>query len=226
MLVLRAYMQVLTRLQHVEQLLRTLNLNSPAPPDFPAVTIDGGLMPSSASPSISPISTTSELHTPPNHSPAKPFGDWKMNPSHEYAPVYQTQPHNALHFDADQGLRYYEVPGASQTSLFRPAQSTDSLHIPAKAFSCNSSPVEGMMGDAFAHMDYPTAPRRDSVPNNLFASSWSPQRLRSSSAEWIKPDERRMAEHAGFVAASDPPRNGSSHASAHEVRGTIPCGGP
>lgn len=58
--------------QHVEQLLRTLNLNSPAPPpQKPAIDLNVDTFPSS--PDFSPASVSSALLTPTDLSPVRSY---------------------------------------------------------------------------------------------------------------------------------------------------------
>ncbi|KAH0837754.1 armadillo-type protein [Lanmaoa asiatica] len=66
---------------HVEQLLRALNLNSPAPcAQQPARVLNGETANLSGSPDVSPSSTTSALLTPTDLSPAKTSFDLKVTP--------------------------------------------------------------------------------------------------------------------------------------------------
>ena len=83
----------LTSFQHVEQLLRTLNLNSPAlfnnKPSLFSVNVEN----SANSPDLSPASVSSALLTPTDLSPARPF-DIKLHSPYEAMPlgnVYHSQ---------------------------------------------------------------------------------------------------------------------------------------
>ncbi len=83
----------LTFLQQVEQLLRTLNLNSPAPfnnkPSLFSLNVEN----SASSPDLSPASVSSALLTPTDLSPARPF-DIKFHSPYEAIPsgnVYHSQ---------------------------------------------------------------------------------------------------------------------------------------
>lgn len=74
----------LTFIQHVEQLLRTLNLNSPTPlnkPSIFALNIES----SPSSPDFSPASVSSALLTPTDLSPARPF-DVKLHSPYDHVP--------------------------------------------------------------------------------------------------------------------------------------------
>ena len=85
--------------QHVHQLLRTLNLNSPGPlaPEGPSKEMG----PLSTSPNVSTVSTTSALLTPPQVSPVECFGERKLNPTYEFGPGYQPQSNSTLLFETD-----------------------------------------------------------------------------------------------------------------------------
>ncbi|KAF9237062.1 armadillo-type protein [Melanogaster broomeanus] len=70
--------------KHVEQLLRALNLNSPAPcTQQPLRPPNGEATNLSGSPDLSPSSTTSALLTPTDLSPAKSF-DLRITPPYEF----------------------------------------------------------------------------------------------------------------------------------------------
>ena len=70
--------------KHIEQLLRTLNLNSPAPYNQqPSLSLSFDLSPSS--PDFSPMSTSSTLLTPTDLSPARSF-DLKLSSNFEFGP--------------------------------------------------------------------------------------------------------------------------------------------
>ncbi|KAG6872936.1 hypothetical protein C0995_004986 [Termitomyces sp. Mi166 len=87
---------------HVEQLLRTLNLNSPVPSKKPtlSLTLDG----SPSSPDFSPASVTSSLMTPTDLSPSQRSFD-KSVPYDIGPPAFLQQP--SLLFDHPQALDGY-----------------------------------------------------------------------------------------------------------------------
>ena len=64
----------------------------------------------------------------------------------------------------------------------------------------------------FSTMDFPPSHiRQESVAPTLSTGSWGQQRMRSSSMEWLKPEERRLDHASGDHSVR------ASH-SAHEVR--------
>lgn len=198
---------------HVQQLLRTLNLNSPGPLSPTIQTHDLG--PPSASPDVSPVSTTSALLTPPELSPAKPYGDWKFNAPYELASMPQTQSGNALLFETEPLHRYQEAYGYQQGGFSKPmvAQPADSLPSSARSFSSFEpfSERASFSTDTFPRADLEASARHDAT---LLHPSWSHQRVRTSSAEWAKVEERRMFEQSGSDVHLSP--TSRAHASAHE----------
>ncbi|KAJ3552594.1 hypothetical protein NM688_g4071 [Phlebia brevispora] len=180
---------------HVQQLLRTLNLNSPAPPL--STSGYGGMTSASASPDVSPVSTTSGLHTPPDVSPAKAFGEWKLNPSYDFGPFYQTQPSEGLLFQTSP-LRHYDILSPPSGIPLRSSHSADSFPSETKGFvSLQSFPdcTSGASTSAlFTQTDCPPHAHQDVLFSSSQSAPWSHQRLRSSSAEWLKPEDRRVAD--------------------------------
>ncbi|KAK2462882.1 hypothetical protein APHAL10511_005080 [Amanita phalloides] len=82
---------------HVEQLLRTLNLNSPSPfTKRPTITL--GLDTSPSSPDFSPASATSSLLTPTDLSPPRPF-DVKLQGAYDLGQSAPYMPQTSLLFD-------------------------------------------------------------------------------------------------------------------------------
>ena len=215
-----AYILLLSRLQHVEQLLRTLNLNSPAP--FPQAIGFAGLVPSSASPDVSPISTTSGLHTPPDVSPAKAFGEWKVNHPYDLGSVAQRSSNTGLLFETD----YLPVKDAATVDQgpVRVSHSLESLHsAPTRGLPFfESFPERASLphaSDPFSQVDFTAIQRQEGLPTAFPSGPWGPQRLRSASAEWLKPEGCRLTEPASSTSPSDHGLRGTaiSHASAHEV---------
>ena len=197
----------------MQQLLRTLNLNSPAPPPLAGY---GDIGSSAASPDVSPISTTSGLHTPPDVSPAKAFGEWKLNANYDFGPVYQTQPNEGLLFQTNNNLRYHDYMSVSPDAGLRSSISADGFQSQAKTLPSLSSFPDRLpsapSSDMFSTMDFPPSHiRQESVAPTLSTGSWGQQRMRSSSIEWLKPEERRLDHASGDHSVR------ASH-SAHEVR--------
>ena len=196
--------------QHVQQLLRTLNLNSPGPLSPTIQTQDLGAP--SASPDVSPVSTTSALLTPPELSPAKPYGDWKFNPPFDFASAAQLQNGNALLFETDSQNRYQDLYSNYGKPVI--AQSADPFQSSARAFGSFEpfSDRSSFSTDSFprAEVDHPS--RHESA---LLHPSWSHQRARTSSSEWAKTDDRRIFEQVGSDVNLSP--TSRAHATAHEV---------
>ncbi|EKM61776.1 uncharacterized protein PHACADRAFT_169213 [Phanerochaete carnosa HHB-10118-sp] len=198
---------------HVQQLLRTLNLNSPGPLSPTVQTQDLG--PPSISPDVSPISTTSALLTPPELSPAKPYGDWKFSPSYDFSSVPQTLANNTLLFETDPLHRYQEVFNPQQSGYNKPAtaQSADPFQSSARAFGSFESFSErsSFSTETFPRADLDSTSRHNS---GLLHPSWPHQRIRTTSSEWTKTDDRRMFEQTNSDVNLSP--NSRAHATAHE----------
>ena len=199
--------------QHVQQLLRTLNLNSPGPLSPTVQTQDLGS--SSVSPDVSPVSTTSALMTPPELSPAKPYGDWKFNQPYDLGSA-QGLTNNALLFETDPTHRYQEV-FAAQQSGYKPvvAQSADPFQTSARAFGGSFEPFSE---SSFSTETFPRADIGRGSRHNpgLLHPSWSHQRVRTSSSDWAKLEDRRAFESLGADVNLSP--TSRAHATPHEVR--------
>ena len=160
--------------------------------------------------------------TPPELSPAKPYGDWKFDASYDFGPRYQPHSNNALLFETEPQTRHQDIPGGGP---YRPSipQSADPFRPSGRAFPAfepfsESSPYPS--AESFARLDNPTLPRQDPT---MLHPSWNHQRLRtsSSSADWMKVEERRGFEPSGISelhsSPSHPSHSARSHAAAHEV---------
>ncbi|KAI0937445.1 hypothetical protein AcV5_005352 [Taiwanofungus camphoratus] len=189
---------------HVEQLLRTLNLHSPAP--FSKLSSCPGDSPSlQTSPDLSPISNSSALLTPSDLSPAKMF-DPKFNSNYGLGIIHSGQSSDRL-FETAPTHRYNESIGGSQilqTTSYRPAQALPSLHSDAKFFP-SFEPFSSDVGSPVPSTQsffqpLPQSPHHggDSAPQ-----SWVQPRLRTSS-EWLKPDEKQHLDYTSAVLANDP----------------------
>ncbi|EIN14314.1 ARM repeat-containing protein [Punctularia strigosozonata HHB-11173 SS5] len=95
---------------HVEQLFRTLNLNSPPPPQPAALSLDCGL-----SPDVSPMSQTSALLTPVDLSPARTPPNIKTGFAHDFGPSVLTG--HPLFGDSE-SPRLYDMPPSSPHNNF------------------------------------------------------------------------------------------------------------
>jgi pumilio RNA-binding family len=208
--------------KHVQQLLRALNLSSPGPLFPTAQTQDLRLGSSAASPDVSPTSTTSALLTPPELSPAKGYGEWKFSPAYDFGPGSQGQSTSTMLFETDTLRRYHDVVGSSQHSTYGPivANTSDPFQSSAHTFASfepfsDRGPVSS--GEIFPRLETASAARQGPDPS-LLHPSWGHQRLRTSSADWVKADDRHIFEFGG---ASDVNLSSShssrSHTNAHEV---------
>ncbi|KAH9932111.1 ARM repeat-containing protein [Epithele typhae] len=169
---------------HVEQLLRSLNLNSPGPlPPMPKMRSDVPRSPTS--PDLSPISTTSALLTPTDLSPAKAF-DQKLPPNFDFNAPVRSGDNNSLMFET--GFR--DGPPLSQAHFWPQSQavSPDTGYFP----SFEPFPESASTTSPRAASSFPQADRRrldtNGLPTTLPPLSWGGQRFRTSS-EWVKADD-------------------------------------
>ncbi|GBE77603.1 ARM repeat-containing protein [Sparassis crispa] len=185
---------------HVEQLLRSLNLNSPAPlippSSFPP--------PSPTSPDLSPISNTSALLTPTDLSPAKMF-DPKFA-HYDFGGVYSSQPNDRL-FETSAPHGYHD--GLAGSNLFRNSSSSFPSSRNASAFRAESNafPVFEPFseGPSPAPSAAPFLRDSHSIRHRVDSSPVSPaysQRLRTSS-EWVN-EERRVVDYTSAILDNDP----------------------
>ncbi|KAI8990498.1 ARM repeat-containing protein [Trametes punicea] len=176
---------------HVEQLLRSLNLNSPAPmaPNGPKNDVSN----SPTSPDLSPISTTSALLTPTDLSPAKIF-DQKLPPTLDLASMYRTSESNSLMFET--GFRLPDTTVGSQNSFY----STPQPFGPDGGYFSRFEPFpeNPLVPAARGQSSFsPSAAQADHRRSEVLALSHSipvmscnQPRLRTTS-EWLRTDEGR-----------------------------------
>ena len=112
-------------MQHVEQLLRTLNLNSPAP-FAPKPTLNLDTSPSS--PDFSPASVTSSLlQTPTDLSPSRSTFDSKLHSPYEFTHPLPTQ--SSLLFDHSHSPpRHIQESFISHSPSYRSSYSSQPTH--------------------------------------------------------------------------------------------------
>lgn len=171
----------------------------------------------SASPDVSPISTTSALMTPPELSPAKGYGEWKFNPNYDFGPAgYQQPSNNALLFETDPQNRYQELLAHSpyRSSAAHSADPFRSIGRTVPGFEPFSEASLYAQGSGLPRIDTSTVHRQDAA---LLNPSWSHQRLRTSSSDWTKADDRRIFESAVSDVNMSPTHGSRSHATPHEV---------
>lgn len=206
-------------------MLRTLNLNSPAPHAHVSALALGP--PSPTSPDLSPVSTTSALLTPTDLSPAKTF-DPKFGQAYDMGPVYQNHS-NSLLFETGPPHRLPEIIGSSQ---YRPPHSlsafqTNPNFVPFfEPFLERASPMPPH--PSIANISPLTGhPRAESASSQSLA--WMGQRSRSIS-EWTRQEERRPSIELSspILSAGEQTLRSFSmnqiqpqvlgHSQAHEVR--------
>ncbi|KAG2052679.1 ARM repeat-containing protein [Suillus hirtellus] len=187
---------------HVEQLLRALNLNSPAlyaqQPSRPQIPDSKNV--STGSPDFSPSSTVSALLTPTDLSPAKTSFDLKINPPHELAPSHSTLSPSSLLFDNGSPLRAHEFMSHNVHQRFSSVPSSNLLPpSPLPYFeqsSENSSPASSSQqfyDSAFAHLNHP----------ELSRGSWrQPQQL-SAPSEWLRVEEKLGSDYPSGITVGE-----------------------
>ncbi|KAF9461903.1 armadillo-type protein [Collybia nuda] len=178
---------------HVEQLLRTLNLNSPAPyTKKPALSLDT----SPSSPDFSPASATSSLLTPTDLSPSRPGFDPKMLSPYELGQGHPYAPQNSLLFENASPISHpyrpqYPPSVTTAFPFFEPFSEPPTPAPPiAPHYQYNAPPVRRMdNGRPFPPMDWRLAPQ--------------PQ---PSSSEWPLPEDK-LEYNSGAVGLDEPPRS-------------------
>ncbi|KAI0347912.1 ARM repeat-containing protein [Trametopsis cervina] len=197
---------------HVHSLLRTLNLNSPAP--FSSDSFAGGFLPSNISPDVSPISTTSALLTPPDQSPAKGFGEWKFNPAYDFGNPFQAHSHNSLLFETDpHSISDYPPYNHPLYRAIPPTQTLPPSGRPFPAFEPFQE-RNGPMHPNVISVREPCPPphvRQDS--SVLHPGSWGQSRLKPSAVDWARPEERRNSDASHSDSHFGPSRShgGATH---------------
>ncbi|KAG2144704.1 armadillo-type protein [Suillus bovinus] len=182
---------------HVEQLLRALNLNSPAlysqQPSRSQIPESKNV--STGSPDFSPSSTVSALLTPTDLSPAKTSFDFKINPPHELAHSHSSLSPSSLLFDNGSPLRAHDFMSHNVHQRFSSVPSSNLLP-PYPQSSENSSPALGSQqfyDSAFVHHTHP----------DLSRGSWrQPQQL-SASSEWLRVEDKAGSDYASGVTVGE-----------------------
>ncbi|KAM5539962.1 hypothetical protein V8D89_006465 [Ganoderma adspersum] len=182
--------ELVSRTHHVEQLLRSLNLNSPGPA-APPPRIRSDFIHSPTSPDLSPISTTSALLTPTDLSPAKTF-DQKLPPTFDFNAVLRPGENNSLMFES--GYRGPDIVQGSQASFWStsPSYSPDAGYFPAFEPFSDASAHTISRGQPLP-LSQPSADRRrvetNVLPPTLPPLSWSGQQRCRTSSDWLKADD-------------------------------------
>ncbi|KAH7924798.1 ARM repeat-containing protein [Leucogyrophana mollusca] len=193
---------------HVEQLLRALNLNSPAPyaqqPQPPRSLNVEPLNVSSGSPDLSPSSTTSALLTPTDLSPAKTF-DLKHNSPRDFPPSHSNLPPSSLLFDPGSPLRAHDYMQSPQTSAqrFTSIQSTNMAAPNAFPFfePFSEAPSPALGSQPFYDSSFPQLGRRPEL-SRVPSMTWRQQQL-SAPAEWLRVEENLCNDFPSGVPATE-----------------------
>ncbi|KAJ3007157.1 hypothetical protein NUW54_g3653 [Trametes sanguinea] len=176
---------------HVEQLLRSLNLNSPAP--TAPNRLRNSLSNSPTSPDLSPISTTSALLTPTDLSPAKTI-DQKLPPTFDFNAAHRPGDGNSLMFET--GYRMQDNSNVPQNPFYAAASAfgPDGAYFPHfEPFLDN--PLNALNAGNRTPHPFPSSAQVDrrrldttSTLSSFQPPSWNQQRLRTTS-EWLRADE-------------------------------------
>lgn len=206
-----------TFFQHVEQLLRTLNLNSPAPfghnrPSPLAVNVENA----SSSPDFSPASVSSALLTPTDLSPTgRSFDSVKLHSPYEAGhPVHQFVGHPALIFESNSPGKPQERLNPNFPSTRQPlahlnhARQAPHSTIPFfERFAETATPASVVQGHAqvstppdVANSYYSSPPVRRVDHTRLPAMDW---RLNQGHQPHTQPQPPTDWRHAGEKAVPD-----------------------
>jgi hypothetical protein len=185
-------MRLVNDKQHIFQLLRTLNLNSP-PPCTQSTSLPHTVDLSPSSPDLSPISTTSPLLTPTDLSPARSF-DIKFNAPYDLRRSSSHLSQSSLLLEPNSPTKLQDL--SSNFSQYRPVYPT-SYH--QNALSGNGAFTEKSPDNSFL---YATQAARRAEPTRGGSFSWrGPQHI---SGDWTRQGEPRfMDSHNGLSAASE-----------------------
>ncbi|KAJ2917179.1 hypothetical protein MD484_g3243, partial [Candolleomyces efflorescens] len=179
---------------HVEQLLRTLNLNSPAPfAQKPSVHVNVDTIPSS--PDFSPASVSSALLTPTDFSPVRPF-DGKFPPSYaDTNPSLQSfLPQSSLLFENAPSDKLQEVVGNQQLTICNPF----AQHAPAPSTTSTTPYFDPFTSTTLPQSLYSTSSHRRQDNARLSQLEWrsTSQTPSSQQSSSLIPDWRALSEKA------------------------------
>ncbi|KAF8131448.1 armadillo-type protein [Boletus edulis] len=212
---------------HIEQLLRALNLNSPAPcPQQPARALNSETVNLSGSPDVSPSSTTSALLTPTDLSPAKTSFDLKVTPPYEVQSLPSNVSPSSLLFDPGSPLKTRDFLSAANIPQSRLLEPPVSCTLPSGGFPFfdqyleNTSPALGTQ--PLYDSAFPQFVRRPDL-SNLSSSTWRHQQV----PEWRRTEGKPLNDFPISLPGEDSllrtspsqtafPRQGSAGAHSHE----------
>lgn len=184
---------------HVEQLLRTLNLHSPAP----YIQTTSLSARNNDSPDLSPSSAHSALLTPIDLSPARSY-DFKLNPAYDFHLPYVSQP-PPLHRGERDGRR-------NSVESFYP-----STHREGQCYDSNS-PQVNTLPFLESFLGHPTAPSHiqqasngnalnGRVDTSRMSLSW--RQPFSAAEDWLGTEERPFADYGLGLSIEDRPLRSS-----------------
>ncbi|KAF4604516.1 hypothetical protein EYR40_003290 [Pleurotus pulmonarius] len=197
---------------HVEQLLRTLNLNSPAPTaERPSLNLSfDGNVNVSTSPDFSPASVASALLTPTDMSPARTsFADTKVHTGYEFPPLPYLTQQQAL-FEPTTPTRNFDDLTSSHSPTYRATHLPSSYSSsPNNAYSFYESYSQQSPSGALSSQGLMTTPSPQRRLENARAPpfDWHAAQPLSSvqayptSSDWIRPEEKQLPD---FASASMP----------------------
>jgi pumilio RNA-binding family len=180
--------------QHILQLLRTLNLNSPTPCTQPT-SLSHPVDLSPSSPDLSPISTTSPLLTPTDLSPARSF-DIKFNAPYDLRRPASHLSQSSLLLEPNSPTKMQEF--SSNFSQYRPPYATSYQNAQANN---HGQFIDKSSDHAFLYAAQSTR-RGDTTRGSSLAWRGSQQ----LSSEWSRHGEPRFMDHNGLSASEDLPR--------------------
>ncbi|EPS97815.1 hypothetical protein FOMPIDRAFT_1127713 [Fomitopsis schrenkii] len=186
---------------HVEQLFRTLNLNSPGPGPQLITSFGDTRQSSQASPDLSPISNTALLT--PSDSPVTKSFDVKSEASHFGLGVFNGYPSDRL-FDSGPALRRHdafgETPRAIPRSSFPPAHQRDVNNFP---FLDQLPDIPSPISQSAFQNAYPP-PTHHRLDSGHQQQQWTQQpRVRVASG-WVQAEERPFVDFAASSFAPEP----------------------
>ncbi|TFK56905.1 ARM repeat-containing protein [Heliocybe sulcata] len=192
---------------HVEQLLRTLDLNSPAP-YIQTASLSASV---NDSPDLSPSSAHSALLTPIDLSPARSF-DVKLNPAYDFSLPSQAQ--LLRQGEPDGQATLVDAFNRAHLPLNRQGQRSDagSPHV-------NTIPFFEPFSDSSVQPVNHQHSYGNSVISRIEPSrmslNWRQSQLPSSES-WMRPDERQIGDYGLGLSVEDGPLRSSisSHQAA------------
>ncbi|KAG6380577.1 armadillo-type protein [Boletus reticuloceps] len=187
-----------------QQLLRALNLNSPAPcPQQPARALNSETVNLSGSPDVSPSSTISALLTPTDLSPAKTSFDLKVTPPYEVQSLPSNVSPSSLLFDPGSPLKTRDFLSAANIPQSRLLEPPVSCTLPSGGFPFfdqyleNTSPALGTQ--PLYDSAFPQFVRRPDL-SILSSSTW---RHQQQVPEWRRTEGKPLNDFPISIPGED-----------------------